>query len=48
MNKTAVEVIGTYLRKLWGHAIETVTDEVGKSIINYSEFHVVITLPAIW
>ena len=48
INKTAIEVIGLYLRHLWNHAIQIITTAVGKAVLNYSQHHVVITLPAIW
>lgn len=48
INKTAIEMIGLYLRHLWNHTIQIITTAVGKSILNYSQHHVVITLPAIW
>ena len=47
-NKTTVEVIGLYLRHLWNHTINIITTAIGKAVVNYSQHHVVITLPAIW
>lgn len=47
-NKTAIEVIAVYLRCLWNHSIQRITESVSKALVNYSKFHVVMTLPAIW
>lgn len=48
MNKTAIEVIGLYLRLLWNHAIDVITTALGSSLVMISTFRVVVTLPAIW
>ncbi|KAK4199934.1 hypothetical protein QBC40DRAFT_307057 [Triangularia verruculosa] len=47
-NKTALEVIGLYLRHLWNHATQRITETVGRATVNSSKFDVLITLPAIW
>ena len=47
-NKTSVEVISLYLRHLWNHASARIVDALGRSLVNFSKFHIVITLPAIW
>ncbi|KAB5542554.1 hypothetical protein GE09DRAFT_1244906 [Coniochaeta sp. 2T2.1] len=47
-NKTAVEVIGDYLRGLWKHVTTTIERARSKSVIDALKFHVVITVPAIW
>lgn len=47
-NKTPTEAISIYLRNLWNHSINVITRTVSKSLVNFSRFHVVITLPAIW
>jgi molecular chaperone DnaK (HSP70) len=47
-NKTAIEVIGLFLRHLWNHAIQRITETVSRRLVNYSKFHIVLTLPAIW
>lgn len=47
-NKNPVEVTAVFLRHLWNHAIQYITDAVSRYLINFSKFHIVITLPAIW
>jgi len=46
--KTAIEVISLFLRHLWNHCNQRITETVSRSLVNYSKFHIVITLPAIW
>ncbi len=46
--KTVTEVISLFLRHLWNHAIQRITETVSRNLINFSKFHIVITLPAIW
>lgn len=46
--KMPVEVIGDYLRLLWKHSMQTITKSIGKSLLDISKFHIVVTLPAIW
>lgn len=43
-----IETISLYLRNLWNDSIEVISRSAGKSVVNFSVFHVVITLPAIW
>jgi molecular chaperone DnaK (HSP70) len=47
-NKTPVAVIALFLRHLWNHCTERITETVGRNLVNYSKFHIVVTLPAIW
>jgi molecular chaperone DnaK (HSP70) len=47
-NKTAVDVIGDYLGLLWKHVLNNVMKTLGKTAVNRTPFHVVITVPAIW
>ncbi|KAK3398281.1 hypothetical protein B0T20DRAFT_498078 [Sordaria brevicollis] len=47
-NKTPIEAIAVYLRCLWDHCIQRIAESVSKTLVNYSKFHVVMTLPAIW
>ncbi len=47
-NKTAIEITALFLRHLWNHSIQRITDTVSRRLINFSKFHIVITLPAIW
>lgn len=47
-NKTSVEVISLYLRHLWNHATARIVDALGRTLVNFSKYHIAITLPAIW
>ncbi|KAK1783177.1 hypothetical protein QBC45DRAFT_466942 [Copromyces sp. CBS 386.78] len=47
-NRTPIEAIAVYLRCLWNHCIQRITESVSKTLVNYSKFQVVMTLPAIW
>lgn len=46
--KEPIEIISLFLRKLWGHSIESITRAIGADLLKRSKLHVVITLPAIW
>ncbi len=46
--KTAIEVIALFLRHLWNHSIQRIIETIGRGLVNFSKFHIVITLPAIW
>jgi hypothetical protein len=48
LNKNAVEVIGDYLGQLWKHTIEIIEKAKGRSLVNGTPIHVVLTVPAIW
>ena len=47
-NKTPIEVISQYLRLLWNHCNQRIIEMVSRSLVNYSKFHIVVTIPAIW
>ncbi|RSM15432.1 hypothetical protein CDV31_005025 [Fusarium ambrosium] len=47
-DKTAVDLIADYLRAIWGHALEAIAKDRGSSVLEAAQFHVVITVPAIW
>ncbi|KAJ0313193.1 hypothetical protein COL516b_000122 [Colletotrichum fioriniae] len=47
-NKEPVEIISRYLQNLWNHAIECIVSTVGDAMVRMCQFHIVITLPAIW
>ena len=47
-NKTPTAVIAQFLRLLWNHCNQRIIESIGRSLVNYSKFHIVITLPAIW
>ncbi|KAK4154993.1 hypothetical protein C8A00DRAFT_13902 [Chaetomidium leptoderma] len=47
-NKTPIAVIADFLRLLWNHCNQRITETVSRNLVNYSKFHIVITLPAIW
>ncbi|KAL4785486.1 hypothetical protein BJX76DRAFT_356042 [Aspergillus varians] len=46
--KTVVGLIADYLRALWRHALETINKSLGEFVVDGLQFHVVITVPAIW
>ncbi|KAF9777765.1 hypothetical protein IL306_004333 [Fusarium sp. DS 682] len=46
-DKTAIDLISDYLRMIWNHTLETITKDRG-SVVEALQFHVVITVPAIW
>ncbi|KIL94945.1 hypothetical protein FAVG1_01876 [Fusarium avenaceum] len=48
IKKDPVDVIACFLRKVWNHAIDSISRSVGVELLQQSRFHVVITLPAIW
>ncbi|KAI0201632.1 hypothetical protein F4808DRAFT_469316 [Astrocystis sublimbata] len=48
LEKTAVELVGEYLKELWGHILEQIHNAKGQALINGMPFHVVLTVPAIW
>ncbi|KAI0198444.1 hypothetical protein F4808DRAFT_451975 [Astrocystis sublimbata] len=43
LGKTAVEVIGDYLKVLWKHIIAEIQDEKGRSMINGTPYHVILS-----
>jgi molecular chaperone DnaK (HSP70) len=47
-NKTAIQVIALFLRHLWNHCTERISETISRNLVNYSKFHIVITVPAIW
>ncbi|KAK1713751.1 uncharacterized protein BDZ83DRAFT_756722 [Colletotrichum acutatum] len=47
-NREPVDVISSYLRRLWNHSIECISISAGEDLVKMCKFHVVITLPAIW
>ncbi|KAG5806493.1 hypothetical protein H9Q74_007373 [Fusarium xylarioides] len=46
-DKTAIDLISDYLRMIWNHTLETINKDRG-SVVEALQFHVVITVPAIW
>ncbi|KAI1749158.1 hypothetical protein F4782DRAFT_533771 [Xylaria castorea] len=46
--KTAVELVGDYLKVLWEHIISEIKDEKGASLVGGTRYHVVLSVPAIW
>ena len=48
LKKDPVDVIGCFLRKIWNHTIDSIRRSIGTELLQKSQFHVVITLPAIW
>lgn len=47
-DKSAVDLIADYLRLLWNHTISTIERARGDTVVEDSNIHVVITVPAIW
>lgn len=47
-NKTPIQVVTEFLRHLWEYSLKCITKAIGKATVNYAQFHVAITLPAIW
>ncbi|KAK1976354.1 hypothetical protein LZ30DRAFT_603637 [Colletotrichum cereale] len=47
-NKDPVDVISSYIRRLWNHSVECITISAGDELVKMCKFNVVITLPAIW
>jgi hypothetical protein len=43
-----VEIIGCFLQKLWKHSIDSIKRTLGAELLQKCQFHVVVTLPAIW
>ncbi|KAL6354823.1 hypothetical protein LRP88_12180 [Fusarium phalaenopsidis] len=46
--KTAIDLIADYLRAIWRHTLESIAKDRGDSVLEAHQFHVVITVPAIW
>ncbi|KAG5764662.1 hypothetical protein H9Q72_007267 [Fusarium xylarioides] len=46
-DKTAIDLISDYLRMIWNYTLETINKDRG-SVVEALQFHVVITVPAIW
>ncbi|KAF5020932.1 hypothetical protein F66182_7037 [Fusarium sp. NRRL 66182] len=47
-NKTPIQVLGDYLRRVWDHSHGNIQRSVGQRMMKLSRVHVVVTLPAIW
>lgn len=45
---TEVGAASDYLTKLWEHTKARISDAVGKSIFDYAEKTIVLTIPAVW
>ncbi|KAM0209640.1 hypothetical protein ACHAQI_006381 [Fusarium lateritium] len=48
IKKEPIEIIATFLRKLWDHSLDSITRAIGADILKRTKLQVVITLPAIW
>lgn len=46
--KSAVEVMGIFLKRMFEHAVEQIKISRGAQMVDSSRFHVVFTVPAIW
>ncbi|EWG37123.1 hypothetical protein FVEG_00874 [Fusarium verticillioides 7600] len=47
-NDDAADAVASFLRELWGHAMDAIIRKLGDELVGQSRFHVVITLPEIW
>ncbi|KAK8078892.1 hypothetical protein PG994_002699 [Apiospora phragmitis] len=47
-NKSEIDLIADYLRKLWQHTLSKIRQVRDENIVEALRFHVVITVPAIW
>ncbi|KAF5582736.1 Hsp70 chaperone protein [Fusarium pseudoanthophilum] len=47
-NDDAADAVASFLRELWGHAMDAIIRKLGDELVGQSRFHVVVTLPAIW
>ncbi|KAK2024068.1 actin-like ATPase domain-containing protein [Colletotrichum zoysiae] len=47
-NKDPVDIISSYIQRLWNHSVESIGISAGDEFVKMCKFHVVITLPAIW
>ncbi|KAK2765804.1 hsp70 family chaperone [Colletotrichum kahawae] len=47
-NREVVEVISSYLQRLWNHSIDCIARSTGKGLLRLCTFRVVVTIPAIW
>jgi molecular chaperone DnaK (HSP70) len=48
LNKDPIEIIGCFLRNLWNHTIDTIKRSISAELLQECQFHVIITMPAIW
>ncbi|KAF4338548.1 heat shock 70 kDa 12B [Fusarium beomiforme] len=48
VNKTPVQILGDYLRKLWGHCCQNIVKAEGQRMMKISVVNLVVTMPAIW
>jgi hypothetical protein len=46
--KCAVDLIADYLGALWKHILDIIKKSRGEAVIDALQFHIVITVPAIW
>ncbi|KAL2856684.1 hypothetical protein BJY01DRAFT_263171 [Aspergillus pseudoustus] len=46
--KSAIDLVADYLSALWRHTMETISKALGEYVVDGLQFHVVITVPAIW
>ncbi|KAI0453565.1 hypothetical protein F5B21DRAFT_525719 [Xylaria acuta] len=48
VGKTAIELVGDYLKVLWKHIIADIKAQKGASLVGGTRYHVVLSVPAIW
>ncbi|KAK2606147.1 hypothetical protein QQS21_003430 [Conoideocrella luteorostrata] len=47
-DENAVQMVASFLKPLWFHAIKSIKEELGEELLLRCQFHVIMTLPAIW
>ncbi|KAF2965471.1 hypothetical protein GQX73_g8077 [Xylaria multiplex] len=48
LQKSAVQLVGEYLKNLWDYSMEQICNEKGANLVDRMRFHVVLSVPAIW
>ena len=43
-----IDLVAMFLRGLWDHALAAITRSLGKTKVDTSKLHIVLTIPAIW
>lgn len=48
LQKTPTDVVACYVSKLWNHTLGVISRSESTEFLDICEFHIVVTLPAIW
>jgi hypothetical protein len=48
LQKSAVDVVADYLRRLWGHAISILQNSFGAVFMDNTQIKLILTVPALW